>query len=129
MSVGEGQVIPLELPEGSEVMDVEGARGAGLHPILIDPYDDHAGADFDRIRSAVGRVTGLDEEAIKIESPKKPELGDLAFPCFPLAKALKKAHAAGDPVALERLAEMATDVPEVQPLIDSLRQSERGIVR
>ena len=32
-------------------------------------------------------------------------------------------------VALERLAEMATDVPEVQPLIDSLRQSERGIVR
>lgn len=32
-------------------------------------------------------------------------------------------------VALERLAEMAADVPEVQPLIDSLRQSERGIVR
>ena len=32
-------------------------------------------------------------------------------------------------VALERLAEMAADVPEVQPLIDSLRQSERGIFR
>ena len=32
-------------------------------------------------------------------------------------------------VALERLIEMATDVPEIEPLIDSLRQSERGIVR
>ena len=32
-------------------------------------------------------------------------------------------------VALERLAEMAADVPEIEPLIDSLRQSERGIVR
>jgi putative hydrolase of the HAD superfamily len=30
-------------------MDVDGARAAGLHPILVDPYDDHAGADFDRI--------------------------------------------------------------------------------
>ena len=32
-------------------------------------------------------------------------------------------------VALERLIEMATDVPEIEPLIDSLGQSERGIVR
>ena len=32
-------------------------------------------------------------------------------------------------VALERLTEMATNVPEIEPLIDSLRQSERGIVR
>ena len=32
-------------------MDVGGARAAGLHPILVDPYDDHAGADFDRITS------------------------------------------------------------------------------
>jgi putative hydrolase of the HAD superfamily len=32
-------------------MDVGGARSAGLHPILVDPHDDHAGADFDRIRS------------------------------------------------------------------------------
>ena len=28
-----------------------GARGAGLHPILLDPYDDHPDADFDRLRS------------------------------------------------------------------------------
>ena len=32
-------------------------------------------------------------------------------------------------VAPERLTEMAADVPEIDPLIDSLRQSERGIVR
>ena len=35
----------------SVTMDVGGARNAGLHPILLDPYDDHPGADFDRIRS------------------------------------------------------------------------------
>ncbi|MEQ1873006.1 MAG: HAD family hydrolase [Ilumatobacteraceae bacterium] len=35
----------------SATMDVGGARAAGLHPILLDPYDDHAGADFDRLRS------------------------------------------------------------------------------
>ena len=33
----------------SVTMDVGGARAAGLHPILLDPYDDHLGADFDRI--------------------------------------------------------------------------------
>jgi putative hydrolase of the HAD superfamily len=33
----------------SVAMDVGGARAAGLHPILLDPFDDHAGADFDRI--------------------------------------------------------------------------------
>ena len=35
----------------SVTMDVAAARAAGLHPILLDPYDDHPGADFDRIRS------------------------------------------------------------------------------
>ena len=35
----------------SVTMDIGGARAAGLHPILIDPYDDHADADFERIRS------------------------------------------------------------------------------
>ena len=33
----------------SAVMDVGGARAAGLHPILLDPFDDHPGADFERI--------------------------------------------------------------------------------
>ena len=35
----------------SVTMDIEGGRAAGLYPILLDPYDDHEGADFDRIRS------------------------------------------------------------------------------
>jgi putative hydrolase of the HAD superfamily len=32
-------------------MDVGGARLAGLHPVLVDPHDDHPEADFERIRS------------------------------------------------------------------------------
>jgi putative hydrolase of the HAD superfamily len=35
----------------SVTMDIAGARAAGLHPVLFDPHDDHAGADFERIRS------------------------------------------------------------------------------
>jgi FMN phosphatase YigB (HAD superfamily) len=35
----------------SVTMDIGGAGAAGLHPILIDPYDDHPDADFERIRS------------------------------------------------------------------------------
>jgi putative hydrolase of the HAD superfamily len=35
----------------SVTMDVAGARAAGLHPILLDPFGDHDGADFDRIAS------------------------------------------------------------------------------
>jgi putative hydrolase of the HAD superfamily len=35
----------------SVTMDVGAATAAGLHPILLDPYDDHAGADFERIES------------------------------------------------------------------------------
>lgn len=35
----------------SATMDIGGARAAGLHGILLDPFDDHAGADFDRLHS------------------------------------------------------------------------------
>ena len=35
----------------SVTMDIGGARAAGLHPILLDPYDDHPDADFARIAS------------------------------------------------------------------------------
>jgi putative hydrolase of the HAD superfamily len=35
----------------SVTMDIAGARAAGLHPILLDPHDDHPGADFQRLRS------------------------------------------------------------------------------
>jgi putative hydrolase of the HAD superfamily len=34
----------------SVTMDIGGARAAGLQPILVDPFDDHAGADFDRVK-------------------------------------------------------------------------------
>ena len=39
----------------SVTMDIESSTAAGLHPILIDPYDDHVGADFERI-SSVGVI-------------------------------------------------------------------------
>jgi putative hydrolase of the HAD superfamily len=35
----------------SVTMDIGGARAAGLYPILLDPYDDHPGADFHRLGS------------------------------------------------------------------------------
>ena len=35
----------------SVTMDIASARGAGLHPVLVDPYDDHPDADFERIAS------------------------------------------------------------------------------
>ncbi|MEX2627123.1 MAG: HAD family hydrolase [Ilumatobacteraceae bacterium] len=35
----------------SVTMDVGGARAAGLHPVLLDPYDDHPELDADRIRA------------------------------------------------------------------------------
>ncbi len=35
----------------SVTMDIGAASAAGLHPILLDPYDDHEGADFERIRA------------------------------------------------------------------------------
>jgi FMN phosphatase YigB (HAD superfamily) len=38
----------------SVVMDVGGATAAGLTPVLVDPYDDHAGLE-------VLRIAALDE--------------------------------------------------------------------
>lgn len=40
----------------SVTMDIGGARNAGLLPVLLDPYDDHDGADFLRIRSLLDLV-------------------------------------------------------------------------
>lgn len=34
----------------SVTMDIGGATAAGLHPILLDPYDDHPDAPFERIK-------------------------------------------------------------------------------
>jgi FMN phosphatase YigB (HAD superfamily) len=35
----------------SVTLDIAAARAARLHPVLLDPYDDHSGADFDRVHS------------------------------------------------------------------------------
>lgn len=35
----------------SVTMDVVGATAAGLHPILLDPYDDHPGLNVERMKS------------------------------------------------------------------------------
>ena len=45
----------------------------------------------DQIRAALVRETQLDPAEVKIELPRDPALGDFAFPCFPLARAWKKA--------------------------------------
>lgn len=45
---------------------------------------------IERIRAALVTHSGLAADDVKIESPRDPELGDFAFPCFPLAK-IKKA--------------------------------------
>ena len=37
----------------SVTMDIAASTAAGLHPILIDPFDDHAGASFERVESVV----------------------------------------------------------------------------
>jgi putative hydrolase of the HAD superfamily len=39
--------------------DIASAGAAGLHPILIDPYDDHDGADFERIRAVTDLLDRL----------------------------------------------------------------------
>lgn len=45
----------------------------------------------DPIRAALVEATGLPADDIRLEQPRDPKLGDFAFPCFPLAKALRKA--------------------------------------
>lgn len=40
----------------SVTMDIAASTAAGLHPILLDPYDHHPDADFERIRSVVELV-------------------------------------------------------------------------
>ncbi len=40
----------------SVTMDVGASKAAGLHPLLLDPYGDHAGAEFERITSVADIV-------------------------------------------------------------------------
>ena len=43
----------------SVTMDIGGATAAGLHPILMDPFGDHEGEDFERITSVRDLVDEL----------------------------------------------------------------------
>ena len=45
----------------------------------------------DQITQAIARATGAEPSSIRIEEPRDPKLGDIAFPCFALAKSLKQA--------------------------------------
>ena len=46
---------------------------------------------LDAVRAALVAETGLDAAELRLETPKDSSLGDIAFPCFPLAKALRNA--------------------------------------
>src|SRR5260221_12618693 len=61
----------------------------------------------DRIRAAIARATGQPESELRIEQPRDPALGDLAFPCFQLAKSLKKAPPA---IASELATKLGSDL-------------------
>jgi len=65
----------------------------------------------DRIRAALAKHSGLDAGELKIESPRDPSLGDLAFPCFPLAKTLKRAPPR---IAAELRPKLAAELPDVE---------------
>lgn len=43
----------------SVTMDIGAATAAGLHPILLDPYDDHVGAPFERISAVADLAAEL----------------------------------------------------------------------
>lgn len=45
----------------------------------------------DEIRSALAGAVELDPSEVRLEQPPDPALGDFAFPCFPLARTLRKA--------------------------------------
>jgi putative hydrolase of the HAD superfamily len=48
--------------------DVVGARSAGMQPFLLDPYDDHAGADYERINAV--------SDLISLAVARKPAAGE-----------------------------------------------------
>jgi putative hydrolase of the HAD superfamily len=43
----------------SVTMDIASASAAGLHPILLDPFGDHVGADFERISAVADLAAEL----------------------------------------------------------------------
>ncbi len=61
----------------------------------------------DKILAALADHTGLASSALKLESPRDPGLGDIAFPCFALAKERKLPPPA---VAAELAAKLGTSL-------------------
>jgi arginyl-tRNA synthetase len=61
----------------------------------------------ERIRVALARASSLPESELRLEQPRDPSLGDLAFPCFQLAKSLKKAPPA---IAAELATRIASEL-------------------
>ena len=62
------------------------------------------------IRAALAAASGVPEGDLRLEQPRDPALGDLSFPCFQLAKALKKAPPA---IAAELAGKLAATLPGV----------------
>jgi arginyl-tRNA synthetase len=61
----------------------------------------------DPIRELLAAKTGLSAAEIKLEQPRDANLGDLAFPCFALAKARKAAPPA---IAAELVAQISSEL-------------------
>ena len=64
-----------------------------------------------KIRAALSERGGLAPEDVKIEQPRDPALGDFAFPCFPLARTLKKAPPA---IAAELAEQLNADLENIK---------------
>lgn len=65
----------------------------------------------DDIRAALARHGGLAPDEVRLERPRDPALGDLAFPCFGLSRALKKAPPV---IAAEFSAKLAAELSDVE---------------
>jgi arginyl-tRNA synthetase len=64
----------------------------------------------DAIRRALARTAGLAAEDVKLEAPRDEKLGDIAFPCFVVAKAAKRPP----PVVAAGLAQsLASELPGI----------------
>ncbi len=73
---------------------------------------------INRIREALATATGLERDELKIESPRDAKLGDLAFPCFPLARALKQAPPKIAAELVEKLAIEGISVAATGPYLN-----------
>ena len=63
-----------------------------------------------RITQALGNRLGVPQEEVRLEVPRDARLGDLAFPCFPLARTLRKAPPL---IAAELAADLAGGLADV----------------